>query len=197
MVSQDQRCEVSVGKSYEQLDEKLIDFIGRQHVFFVGTAPNDPEGHLNISPKGLDTFRILGPRTVAYQDLTGSGIETVAHLRENRRMTIMFCAFEGAPMILRLYGRGRVIEPGDSEWDDLVEGFPGQPGTRSVVVLEVDRIADSCGFAVPVYEYRRERTQLADWSSRKGPLGLEQYKAAKNRKSIDGLDGLRRLKSPE
>ncbi len=186
-----------MGKPYEQLDEKLIDFIGRQHVFFVGSTPNDPDGHLNISPKGLDTFRILGPRTVAYQDLAGSGIETVAHLRENRRLTIMFCAFEGAPMILRLHGRGRIVEPGDPEWDDLVERFPSQPGTRSVVVLDLDRIADSCGFAVPVYEYRRERTQLADWSRHKGPAGLEQYKAAKNRNSIDGLDGLRRLKSLE
>lgn len=186
-----------MGRPYQQLDQKLIDFIGRQHVFFVGTAPNDPEGHLNISPKGLDTFRILGPNTVAYQDLTGSGIETVAHLRENRRMTIMFCAFEGAPMILRLYGRGRVVEPGDPEWDDLVGRFPTQPGTRSVVVLDVDRIADSCGFAVPVYEYRRERTQLTDWTCHKGASALEQYKAEENRKSLDGLDGLRQLRAQE
>src|SRR4051794_41652284 len=102
-----------MGKLYERLDEALVGFIERQHVFFVGTAPSDPTGHLNVSPKGLDTFRILGPNTVAYLDLTGSGIETVAHLRENGRVSLMFCAFEGRPLVVRLYGRGRVIEPGD------------------------------------------------------------------------------------
>ena len=179
-----------MGKLYKSLDDRLIGFIERQHVFFVGTAPNSADGHLNISPKRLDTFRILGPTTVAYLDLTGSGIETVAHLRENGRMTIMFCAFEGPPLILRLYGRGRVVERGDAAWKELVAGFPRQPGERSVVILEIARIADSCGFAVPVYEYCRERTQLTDYARRKGATGLEQYKAEKNRKSIDGLDGL-------
>ena len=117
-----------MGRQYEQLDDRLSDFIRRQHVFFVGTAPSGSEGHLNVSPKGLDTFRILGPTTVAYLDLTGSGIETVAHLRDNGRMTIMFCAFEGPPLIVRLYGRGRVVEPGDAEWDELLAAFP--PATR-------------------------------------------------------------------
>jgi hypothetical protein len=186
-----------MGKHYEQLDERLVAFIRRQHVFFVGTAPSSPEGHLNISPKGLDTFRILGPKTAAYLDLVGSGIETVAHLRENGRMTVMFCAFEGSPLILRLYGRGRAVEPGDPEWDELIDGFPRQPGTRSVVVLEVDRIADSCGFGVPRYEYREERDQLTNYAQRKGRTGLERYKAEKNRRSIDGLDGLRRLEDTE
>src|SRR4051795_5500756 len=143
-----------MGKIYEEIDAGMKAFIGRQHVFFVGTAPTSPEGHLNLSPKGLDTFRILGPRTVAYLDLTGSGIETVAHLRENGRLTILFCAFEGRPKILRLYGRGRAVEPGDPEWDALIGRFPPYPGTRSVVVVDVARIADSCGFAVPLYEYR-------------------------------------------
>jgi hypothetical protein len=182
-----------MGKCYEQLDERLIDFIGRQHVFFVGTAPTASNGHLNISPKGLDTFRILGPTTVAYLDLTGSGIETVAHVRENGRITIMLCAFEGSPLILRLYGRGRVVEPGDPEWDELLAGFPPQPGARSVVILELNRIAESCGFAVPVYEYRRERTQLTNYARRKGRTGLERYRAEKNLKSLDGLDGLARI----
>ncbi len=181
-----------MGKLHEALDDRLIKFIGRQHVFFVGTAPNAPDGHLNISPKGLDTFRVLGPTTVAYLDLTGSGIETVAHLRENGRMTLMFCAFEGSPMILRLHGRGRVVEPSDPEWEDLIGGFTQQPGERSIIVLEIDRIADSCGYAVPVYEYRHERTQLTDFALRKGPDAMEQYRAEKNRKSIDGLDGLRK-----
>lgn len=182
-----------MGKVYERLDDRLIEFIGRQHVFFVGTAPSEPEGHLNVSPKGLDCFRVLGPTAVAYLDLTGSGIETVAHLRENGRLTIMFCAFESRPLILRLYGRGRVVEPGDSGWDDLIARFPEYPGARSVVVMDVERVADSCGWAVPLYEYRGERSQLIEYAETKGPEGLERYRAEKNRASIDGLDGLRSL----
>jgi hypothetical protein len=180
-----------MGKVYEQLDDTLVRFIGRQHVFFVGTAPDATEGHLNVSPKGLDTFRILGPKTVAYLDLTGSGIETVAHIRQNGRITIMFCAFEGRPLILRLYGSGRVVEPGDPEWDGLISGFPEYPGARSVVVVDVERVADSCGFAVPLYEYKGERSQLIDHAEKKGPEGMEKYKSQKSRRSIDGLDGLR------
>ncbi len=180
-----------MGKAYEEIDAELEGFIGRQHVFFVGTAPTDPVGHLNVSPKGLDTFRILGSRTVAYLDLTGSGIETVAHLRENGRITLMFCAFEGRPLIVRIYGRGRVIVPGDVDWDSLIARFPDYPGARSVVVVAVERIADSCGYAVPRYEYKGERSQLIDYAVRKGPDGLEQYRAQKNRASIDGLEGLR------
>jgi hypothetical protein len=180
-----------MGKAYDGLDQRLQDFIGRQHVFFVGTAPTSPDGHLNVSPKGLDTFRILGPRTVAYLDLTGSGIETVAHLRENGRITVMFCAFDGRPMILRLHGRGRVVEPADGEWEGLIAQFREYPGARSVIVIEVERIADSCGYAVPLCEYKGERSQLLDWTDRKGPEGLAEYKEQKNRASIDGLTGLR------
>jgi hypothetical protein len=179
------------GQVYERLDDNLTKFIGKQHLFFVGTAPDAPDGHLNVSPKGLDTFRILGPNSVAYLDLTGSGIETVAHLRQNGRITIMFCAFEGRPLIVRLHGRGRIVVPGDGEWDDLIGGFPENPGARAVVVVEVERIADSCGFAVPLYEYKGERSQLIDYAIRKGPVGLEEYKAQKNRSSIDGIAGLR------
>lgn len=180
-----------MGKVYDQIDEKLAAFLGRQQVFFVGTAPNEPDGHLNVSPKGLDTFRILGPNSVAYLDLTGSGIETVAHLRQNGRVTLMFCAFEGRPLIVRLYGRGRVVEPGDGDWDALIARFPDYPGVRSVVVVDVDRVADSCGFAVPLYEYKGERSQLIDYAHNKGPEGMEQYKARKNWASIDGIAGLR------
>jgi hypothetical protein len=180
-----------MGKVYERLDDTLVGFIGRQHVFFVGTAPDSPDGHLNVSPKGLDTFRILGPKSVAYLDLTGSGIETVAHLRQNGRITIMFCAFAGRPLILRLYGRGRVVEPGDPEWDGLIAHFREYAGARSVVVVDLERIADSCGFAVPLYEYQGERSQLIDYANRKGPEGLEEYRARKNRASIDGIAGLR------
>jgi hypothetical protein len=179
-----------MGKVYEHLDETVAAFIERQHVFFVGTAPDDPAGHLNVSPKGLDTFRILGPSTVAYLDLTGSGIETVAHLRQNGRITIMFCAFDGRPLVVRLYGRGRVVGPSDGDWDGLVALFPEYPGVRSVVVVDVERVADSCGFAVPLYEYRGERSQLIDYAERKGPEGLAEYRAQKNRRSIDGLEGL-------
>jgi hypothetical protein len=180
-----------MGKVYEQLDDSLVGFIGRQHLFFVGTAPDAPDGHLNVSPKGLDTFRILGPNSVAYLDLTGSGIETVAHLRQNGRITLMFCAFEGRPLILRLHGRGRVIEPGGPGWDALIAEFPEYPGVRSVVVVDVERIADSCGFAVPLYDYRGERSQLIAYAVKKGPEGMEQYKAGKNKTSIDGIPGLR------
>src|SRR4051795_11121752 len=179
-----------MGKVYDQIDEKLAGFIGRQHMFFVGTAPDSPAGHLNVSPKGLDTFRILGPNTVAYLALTGSGIETVAHLRDNGRVTLMFCAFEGRPLVVRLYGRGRVVEPGDGEWGELIGRFPDYPGVRSVVVVDVERVADSCGYAVPLYEYKGERSQLTAFAERKGQAGMEQYKAKKNRASIDGIAGL-------
>jgi hypothetical protein len=180
-----------MGKVYEQLDDTLVGFIERQHLYFVGTAPDAPDGRLNVSPKGLDTFRVLGPRSVAYLDLTGSGIETVAHLRENGRITIIFCAFEGRPLILRIYGRGRVVEPGDPEWEGLIAGFPAYPGARSVVVVDVERVADSCGYAVPLYEYKGERSQLIDYAEKKGPEGLEEYRSQKNRASIDGVAGLR------
>jgi hypothetical protein len=180
-----------MGKEYDGIDECLAEFIGRQRVFFVGTAPDSPEGHLNVSPKGLDTFRILGPRSVAYLDLTGSGVETVAHLRQNGRVTIMFCSFEGRPLIVRLYGRGRVVEPGDAEWGGLISRFSDYPGVRSVILVAVERVADSCGYAVPLYEYKGERSQLLDWADRKGDDGLARYKAEKNLASIDGLAGLR------
>jgi hypothetical protein len=180
-----------MGKVYDRLTDKLIEFIGRQHLFFVGTAPDSSDGHLNISPKGLDTFRILGPNSVAYLDLTGSGIETVAHLRQNGRITILFCAFEGPPLILRLYGRGRVVEPGEPEWDGLIAEFPEYPGIRSVIIVDVERVADSCGFAVPRFEFKGERSQLIDYANKKGPAGMEEYKARKNQSSIDGIAGLR------
>ena len=186
-----------MGKIHERLNDKLIQFIERQHVFFVGTAPDEPNGHLNLSPKGLDSFRVLGPDSVAYLDLIGSGIETVAHLRQNGRITILFCAFEGRPLIVRLHGQGRVVEPCDPEWGQLVVGFPAYPGVRSVIVVDVERISDSCGFAVPLYEYKGERSQLTDYATKKGPKGMEQYKARENRVSIDGIAGLRSVMGDE
>jgi hypothetical protein len=180
-----------MGKVCERLDETLVGFIRRQYVFFVGTAPISTEGHPNVSPERLGTFRVLERKSAAHVKLTGSGIETVAHLRDNGRLTIMFCAFEGRPLILRLYGRGRVVEPGDADWDGLIADFPNYPGARCIVVMDVGRIADSCGFAVPFYEYKGDRSQLIEYAERKGALGIERYQAEKNRTSIDGIAGLR------
>jgi hypothetical protein len=180
-----------MGKAFEGLDDKLTAFIAAQHMFFVATAPLSADGHVNVSPKGLDTFRVLGPREVAYLDLTGSGVETVAHLRENGRVTLMFCAFAGPPRILRLYGKGRAVEPGDAGWGRLAGLFPEHPGVRSVVVVELERVADSCGYGVPLFEFAGQRKQLPAYAERKGPEGMGAYKRKKNRESIDGLPGLR------
>ena len=180
-----------MGTIYPILDAAVQRFIQNQHVFFVATAPLDARSHVNVSPKGLDTLRILGPTTIAYLDLTGSGVETVAHLRENGRITLMFCAFAGPPRTLRLYGKGRVVEPGDEEWGELAGQFPEHAGARSVIVVELDRLADSCGYGVPLFEFAGQRTQLPAWAGRKGAEGLTQYKRQKNRESIDGLPGLR------
>jgi hypothetical protein len=179
-----------MGKQFAELDDDLRAFVSRQHVFFVATAPLAADGHLNVSPKGLDTFRVLGPTTVAYLDLTGSGVETIAHLRENGRITIMFCAFEGRPRILRLYGRGRCVEPRDAEWASVSGGFPALSGVRAVVLIELELIADSCGYAVPLFEFVGERPQLSAWAEKKGEEELCRYRAEKNRTSIGGLPGL-------
>ena len=172
------------------IDDSVGKFILEQPVFFVGSAPLNPRGHVNVSPKGLDTFRTLSPSTVAYLDLTGSGIETVAHLKENGRIVIMFCAFQGPPRILRLYGTGRVIEPGQTDFPKLAAQFPDQEGTRAIIVVEVSRIADSCGYAVPLLKYEGDRDQLSAWANKKGVEGLKEYRLKKNQKSIDGLAGI-------
>jgi len=181
-----------MGKLYQEIEPRLAEFIGAQKIFFVATAPLAAEGRVNLSPKGLDSFRILDPHTVAYQDLTGSGVETIAHLRENGRITILFCAFEGPPKILRLYGRGDTVEPGDAEWGTLNPLFPERLGMRAIVRVRIDRIADSCGYSVPLYSFERDRAVLDDWCERKGPEGLARYRTEKNAQSIDGLPGLRR-----
>ena len=179
-----------MGKLFTELDDDLRAFIAKQRMFFVATAPLSESGHVNLSPKGLDTFRILGPTTVAYLDLTGSGVETIAHLRENGRLTLMFCAFDGRPRIVRLQGRGRAVLPTDADYPALLAEFPPMDGVRAVIVLDADRISDSCGYGVPRYEYTGERTQLPDWVEKKGPDGVKEYQAKKNRESIDGLPGL-------
>jgi hypothetical protein len=179
-----------MGSVYSQLNERLRELIAEQHVFFVATAPLGAEGHLNLSPKGLESFAVLDDTTVAYLDLVGSGIETVAHLRENGRIVIMFCTFSGAPKIVRLYGRGRVVEPQDAEWHTFASEFPSYTGARSVIVVDLERVSDSCGWGVPLYDYVGQRTQLVEYADNKGPEKLAEYKQKNNARSIDGLPGL-------
>ena len=183
-----------MGKIYMAIDDAIRKFIEAQPIFFVGSAPLDPNGHVNVSPKGLDTLRILGPSTIAYLDLTGSGIETVSHLKENGRIVLMFCNFQGPPKILRLYGRGRVIELGHPEFQSLANHFPVNEGSRAVISIEITRIADSCGFGVPLLEYEGQRSQLSAWAHKLGPEGLKTYRQEKNCQSIDRIPGLE--KSP-
>lgn len=181
-----------MGKVYESLDDSLQTFIESQQMFFVATAPLSAEGLVNVSPKGLDSLRVLDPQTVAYVDLTGSGIETVAHLKENARIVIMFCSFERTPKILRLHGRGDVIEPGHTDFSDLRSLFPQYPGLRSIIRVRCERISDSCGWGVPRYEYLGQRTQLTAWAEKLGPEKVADYQRTENTESLDRLPGLER-----
>ena len=174
-----------MAKIYPDITESLQEFIQTQHLFFTATAPNS--GRVNVSPKGINSFRCLDPKTVAYLDLTGSGNETSAHLLENGRLTIMFCSFTETPMILRLYGRGSVILPNDPSWELLYQKFEPTPGTRQIVKLDVEIVQTSCGLGVPLYEYVSDRDSLITWAENKGEAGLEHYWQAKNLQSIDGL----------
>jgi hypothetical protein len=176
----------AMGKVLPALTDGLRGFIERQHLFFVATAPLEG-GHVNLSPKGLDSFRVLGPSTVGYVDSVGSGNETSAHILQNGRVTFMFCAFKGSPLILRLYGTGRTVLPGDPDWAALAPRFPVRPGVRQLIVAELTRVQTSCGFGIPRFTYRGERDALVDWAERKGAEGLAEYQAAKNGASIDGL----------
>ncbi|MGF1546759.1 MAG: pyridoxamine 5'-phosphate oxidase family protein [Thiotrichales bacterium] len=173
-----------MAKTHPEIEPRLQDFIARQSMFFVATAA--PTGRINLSPKGLDTLRVLGPRRVIWLNLTGSGNETAAHLCESDRMTLMFCAFDGEPKILRLYGHARVVHPRDPDWRRLSELFPAQPGARQVIDLDVDRVQTSCGFGVPLFTLDGNRELLAQWSERKIANGLEDYWSRKNAVSIDG-----------
>jgi Pyridoxamine 5'-phosphate oxidase len=174
-----------MSKFYTELTDELIDFIGRQKIFFTATAPE--QGRINLSPKGMDTFRCLSRHHVAYLDLTGSGNETAAHLRESGRMTVMLCSFEEDPLILRLYGKGEVIDPRHSLWAELNGEFPPIPGQRQIIMMAIESLQTSCGYAVPTGELA-ERPKLAKWAATKGQVGLEKYWQQKNRHSIDGLD---------
>ena len=159
-------------------------------MFFVATAPSALDGHVNVSPKGGDSFRVLGPLEVVYQDFTGSGAETAAHARETGRIVVMFCAFEGPPKIVRIHGHATLITIEDPRYADFTELFPANPGIRTFIHIRVDRISDSCGYSVPLYQFQRQRATLDRWASAKTPEGLKAYRAAKNRQSIDGLPAL-------
>lgn len=174
----------------EGIDPKLRRWIERQHLFFVATAPAGPDGHVNLSPKGRDTLRVIDDRTLAYLDLTGSGIETAAHLRENGRITVMLCAFQGPPRIVRIHGRGRVVERADPGWDLWRPLFPPLEGDRAVVLIHAERVSDSCGYGVPLMPYQGERTHMDSWVEHKGDAGIDTYQKSHN-VSLDGLPGLR------
>lgn len=176
-----------MARFFNTINDQHTAFIGKQKMFFVATAPISKEGHVNLSPKGLDSFQVLSPNKVAYLDIVGSGNETSAHLLENRRITFMFCAFEGAPNILRLYGKGYTVLPGDKEWDELSSYFTVPLAVRQIIVADIYEVSTSCGFGVPIYDYVGERDHARKWAENKGPEGLEIYKQEKNLQSLDGL----------
>ncbi|WP_413172730.1 pyridoxamine 5'-phosphate oxidase family protein [Anabaena azotica] len=176
-----------MAKVFDSITEELQKFIATQQMFFVGTAPLSPTGHVNLSPKGLESFRIISPLCVAYLDVTGSGNETSAHLLENGRITFMFCAFQEPPSIVRLYGKGKTILPNSPQWDSLYSLFTPLPGTRQIIVADIERVQTSCGFAVPLYEYQGQRETLVNWANKKGEQGIKEYHQQKNFVSIDGL----------
>jgi Pyridoxamine 5'-phosphate oxidase len=176
-----------MGEQYDQITPTLQSFIQAQPVFFVATAPLSEQGHINLSPKGYDTFRILSLHQVAYLDFTGSGNETSAHLAENRRITFMFCAFQGAPKILRLYGKGETVLPGAERWEELLAQFPSYPGIRQIILVSIDLVRTSCGYGVPLMELQKDRDTLARWVTSKGEEGLAEYRDANNSKSLDGF----------
>lgn len=176
-----------MSKQHEHISAGTADWIARQHVFFVATAPLAQNGHVNVSPKGGDSFRVLGPLEAAYMDYTGSGAETAAHLRENGRIVVMFCAFEGEPKIVRLHGHGTVVLPKDARFAELSPRFPANSGTRAIVHIAVKRVSDSCGLAVPFFDFQKHRDALDRWADSQGAEKLVAYRTAKNQRSIDGL----------
>ena len=184
-----------MGRAFDTITDQMRAFCDGQHVFFVATAPLTAEGHVNLSPKGYDSFRILGDNRVAYLDLTGSGAETIAHVQENGRITFMFCAFEGKPNIVRFYGTGRVVRPGDADWDELAPEFAGstpaeEGAVRSIIVADIDRTSNSCGFAVPFMDFVEDRSTLSDHWDGKDDQELAAYWVKKNETSIDGLPAI-------
>jgi hypothetical protein len=173
-----------MGTRFDNIGDQQREFIEKQKMFFVGTA--DVDGRVNVSPKGMDSLKVVGENRVVWLNLTGSGNETAAHLIENDRMTLMFCAFEGSPMILRLYGHARIIHPRDSEWDGLFSMFRPIPGARQIVDIQVDLVQESCGNAVPLFDFNEQRDILENWAERRGEEGLHEYWENRNQVSIDG-----------
>ena len=181
-----------MSKRHEEINFELAAWIARQHIFFVATAPLTPNGHINTSPKGGDSFRILGPLSVAYQDYTGSGAETAAHLQENGRIVVMFCAFEGPPKIVRLHGRGEVIPAEHPRYAEMAALFPPHAGTRCFISISVERVSDSCGYAVPHYDYCGPRDMLDKWTNSKSAEELRAYRHKHGQQSLDGLPAFKR-----
>jgi Pyridoxamine 5'-phosphate oxidase len=180
-----------MGKIYQEIDERIRKWIGAQPVFFVSTAPLDPQGRINCSPKDGYSIRVLDSKTLVYLDLIGSGVETIAHIRENSRIIIMMCAFERAPLIMRFHGRGEIIEKDHADFEGLIPLFDTEIGIRSFIKIHLDRISDSCGFGVPVMEFKFHRKQLRTFNERNGEEKLADYKIQHNSQSIDGLPGVR------
>ena len=176
-----------MAKTFDAITPELREFIERQPLFFVATAPLSAAGHVNLSPKGYDSLRVLDEHRVAYLDLTGSGNETSAHLLENGRVTFMFCAFDGTARILRLYGRGTTVLPSDAAWGELSAHFPALPGTRQIIVAEITRVQTSCGYGVPEMELVRQRPTLIKYAERHGEQALAEARRTRNAQSIDGL----------
>lgn len=180
-----------MGKPQTALDERAIGLIERSHFFFIATAPKSLDGHINVSPKGLNCFKVITPTLFAYLDYPGSGTETIAHIRENGRVTVMFCAFDGDPLILRIYGGGKVIFPTDPEYAGMLKHFPDrEAGVRSIITVETKRVSTSCGFGVPLMKFEGNREQLTDWMSRKGEAKLIEFQLTRNLESIDGIEGI-------
>lgn len=176
-----------MGKIYDSITPSIRDWVGRQSMYFVATAPLSRDGHVNCSPKGRDSFRVLDEKTVCYLDLLGSGAETAAHARENGRIVFMFCAFEGPPKIVRLHGTAEVITPEHRDWSGLDAMFPAHRAKRSIIRASITRISDSCGFGVPLMELRGERGAMEKWCEGKSDADLAVYQSEKNAESIDGL----------
>lgn len=176
-----------MAETFDAIADEHAKFIAAQPMFFVATAPRADEGHINLSPKGLDTLRVLSPTRIAYLDLTGSGNETSSHLAENGRIVVMLCSFDATARILRLYGRGRTVLPGDAEWTELRARFGEFPGVRQIILVDVARVQTSCGYAVPRMTFDEQRDTLLRWAEGRGEEGIAEYQTKKNATSIDGL----------
>lgn len=174
-----------MAKLYDKITPRLQRFIEAQKIFFVATAPED--GRINLSPKGMDSLRIVDKNTILWLNVTGSGNETAAHLLKNNRITMMFCSFEKVPSILRLYGKGKEIKPKDAQWKDVVSLFPETPGTRQIFEIDIESAQTSCGMSIPFFDYKGERDELNNWATEQGKEKIEQYWEERNQTSIDGL----------